>query len=308
MNKENTILTIHHDLYDIHGNLVAKAGDILTDDYIRSLSDSSRYKGRAKKSVEETGIYEDIKESLDQEKYQPVFNHEGIKDEILRIIGSISFNPILFDEFDLMKRRDFYTYRHVLITTALAVRMAMDLYISNDEIHKIGEATLTHDFGKARIPLNILQKTNFLTTDESDFIAEHPTVGYLLLTYYQGKIDSLNSKVAFEHHEKMDGSGYPRGIKEIDPIVELVTANDIYDALISERPYRNETYTMRAAIDHLTKEMDDGKLNETAVSLLVSYNREKSKPTTNINISRNFRGIPPHENFYSPIKRKGNIK
>ncbi|MBI5026431.1 MAG: hypothetical protein HZC12_06855 [Nitrospirae bacterium] len=309
MNETGTYLTIKHDIHDIHGNRVAKAGDVLTEGYLHLLADSCRFKKEVKKLVSETTMFSDLKEFLNYKNYQFIFDPEGVKDEVLKVIGGISLQPILFEEFDLMKERDFYTYRHVILTTALTVRMALDIYSNANEIFNAAEAAFTHDFGKIRVPLHVMQKTNFLTVAENDFISEHSTVGYLLLIYYQGTVDSLNNKVAFEHHEKIDGSGYPRGIKESHPIVEIVTTSDIYDALISERPYRKESYTIRAAIDHLTKEMDDGKLNETTVCLLASYNRrKKSSSIENISLSRNFRGTPPAENFYSPVKKKSGTR
>ncbi|MBI5180720.1 MAG: HD domain-containing protein [Nitrospirae bacterium] len=301
-------VTINQDIYDIHGHQITRASDVLSGDYLASLADSCRFKKNTNKPVRGTFISDDLHEALNHKRYEAIFNHQGIKDEILKVIGGVSLNPILYEEFDLMKKRDFYTYRHVLLTTALTVRMAMDIYSDTNKIPDIAEAAFTHDFGKARVPLNILQKTNFLTPDENDFIAGHPTVGYLLLIYYQGALNSLNSKVAFEHHEKIDGSGYPRGIKESNPIVELVTTSDIYDALISERPYRKETYTVRAALDYLTREMDDGKLDETTVCLLASYNRKNDGFKKNVPLSRNFRGIPPAGSSYAPIKKKGDLK
>jgi HD-GYP domain-containing protein (c-di-GMP phosphodiesterase class II) len=82
------------------------------------------------------------------------------------------------------------------------------------------------------VPLHILKKTTPLTRTERGIIEHHAAAGYVLINYYYKDIQPLTCRVALDHHERKDGSGYPRGIIFKDPLVEIIAVGDIYDALI----------------------------------------------------------------------------
>ncbi|MDX1764820.1 MAG: hypothetical protein R3231_10905, partial [bacterium] len=187
------------------------------------------------------------------------------------------------------------------ITTALSTLMALDLFKDRPLVSLAAFTALTHDFGKSRIPLRILQSSRKLNPQEYLYILEHPWIGFLLLTYYTGTSYSLNSQVALNHHEKIDGSGYPRGVTVHDPIVQLVTICDIYDALISPRSYRKFPYDVRGAIDLLCDEGEKGRVDLQGVKLLISYNRHNRPAADSITVSQSHSGYKPPDdkNHYS---------
>jgi HD-GYP domain-containing protein (c-di-GMP phosphodiesterase class II) len=100
-------------------------------------------------------------------------------------------------------------------------------------------AATLHDIGKARIPLSILDKPGRLDPDEEEIIRRHPVIGHDLLKGMSGITPEILDGVR-HHHEYLDGSGYPDGLKggQISDLVRLLTISDIFAALIEARPYR----------------------------------------------------------------------
>jgi HD-GYP domain-containing protein (c-di-GMP phosphodiesterase class II) len=107
------------------------------------------------------------------------------------------------------------------------------------DVSRLGLAATLHDIGKARIPLSILDKPARLDPDEDEIMKRHPVIGYDLLKGVAG-IDPEILDGVRHHHEYLDGSGYPDGLKapEISDLVRLLTISDIFAALIESRPYR----------------------------------------------------------------------
>jgi len=102
--------------------------------------------------------------------------------------------------------------------------------------------SLFHDLGKSRIPLSILNKRSPITMDERRILKTHPLIGYVLLHYYFGKDCKSVAFSSFQHHERLDGSGYPLRIKRLNKYSHLIGIVDTLDALISERPYRKKPF------------------------------------------------------------------
>jgi HD-GYP domain-containing protein (c-di-GMP phosphodiesterase class II) len=150
-----------------------------------------------------------------------------------------------------------------------------------------------------------LNKKSELTFEQYQIIKTHPLIGFLLLKYYSGWEGRQYCDTAFEHHEKIDGSGYPRGIKRIDRYARLIAPVDIYDALISKRPYRQISYNGRLAIDILLEDAKEGKLNKQNVYLLINCLREKKvESLAAMKVSQRRRTAPPAGNLYGRIKKE----
>ncbi len=117
--------------------------------------------------------------------------------------------------------------------------IAQDLGMNNDEINHLGQSATLHDIGKLAVPDNILQKPGKLTETEFEIIKSHTTSGRKILAGHgQFKLASI---IAETHHERYDGTGYPKGLAGDDiPICGRITAlADVYDALINKRPYKS---------------------------------------------------------------------
>jgi len=131
------------------------------------------------------------------------------------------------------------SYRHCLFVTGYAVAFAQHLGMREDDQRRLVRAALLHDVGKAFVPVAILDKPGSLTADEVDELRQHPRRGYDALAA-QGGFPPEMLDVVLHHHEFLDGSGYPNGLRgnQISDIVRLTTIVDIYAALVEKRAYR----------------------------------------------------------------------
>lgn len=138
-----------------------------------------------------------------------------------------------------LKKRDEYTYLHSVAVCTLMVNMARFLGKGKAEMREFGLAGLLHDIGKMGVPEPVLQKPGQLTDAEFQAVRGHPEYGHRLLCETED-VGALALDVCLHHHEKMDGTGYPVGLKgeEISFIARLGAICDVYDALTSDRPYK----------------------------------------------------------------------
>src|SRR3954453_13782461 len=131
------------------------------------------------------------------------------------------------------------SYRHCLFVTGFAVAFAQHLGMREDDQRRLVRAALLHDVGKAFVPVTILDKPGKLTDDERQVMRMHPRLGYDALAA-QGGFPAEMLDVVLHHHELLDGTGYPNGLRgnQISDIVRLTTIVDIHAALVEKRAYR----------------------------------------------------------------------
>jgi PAS domain S-box-containing protein len=137
-----------------------------------------------------------------------------------------------------LELRDRETEGHTRRVTELTLRLAQYMGISENEMVNIHRGVLLHDIGKMGVPDNILKKTGALNPEEWQEMRQHPGYAYKLLSpisYLRGALD-----IPYCHHEHWDGSGYPRGLRgeQIPLAARIFSVVDIWDALLSDRPYR----------------------------------------------------------------------
>ncbi|WP_186419948.1 HD domain-containing phosphohydrolase [Bosea sp. CS1GBMeth4] len=140
---------------------------------------------------------------------------------------------------DMVWTHDDATYQHCLLVAGLAAAFACELGFPEEARRLVTCSAVLHDIGKARVPLAILHKRGKPTREELAVLREHPQTGYEMLLR-QGAFPREAVEAARSHHEYLDGSGYPRGLKgdEIPDVVRMVTICDIYAALIERRSYK----------------------------------------------------------------------
>lgn len=134
---------------------------------------------------------------------------------------------------------DEYTYTHSINVSILAVILGKHQGLDREALRWLGLAGLFHDMGKARIPEAILNKPGKLTKDEFALMKTHPLEGYRLLMNQPG-FDPEALRAVVEHHERIDGTGYPRGLSgdAIGRFSRIISIVDVYDALTSRRVYK----------------------------------------------------------------------
>ena len=160
---------------------------------------------------------------------------EHATSQIIAGVARNGFNAWL----DEVRKHHEGTFQHCLLVTGVAVGFAIDLGFGEADVKRLGLSATLHDIGKARLPLVILDKPGRLDPAEEEIMRRHPEIGYDMLKYLTGISDEALDGVR-HHHEYLDGSGYPDGLKasEISDLVRLLTISDIFAALIELRPYR----------------------------------------------------------------------
>jgi len=148
-------------------------------------------------------------------------------------------NP-LFTLFASLQSKDDYTYRHNVAVGAISNLIGNWMGLERNELLQLTTAALLHDVGKMLIPSEILIKPEKLTPEEFSVMKSHTVLGYELLKKTVG-VTHRQALVALQHHERMDGSGYPFGIKKekIDLFSRIVSVADVFHAMTSKRTYRD---------------------------------------------------------------------
>lgn len=174
--------------------------------------------------------------------------------EVVRdIADTLERTGTAFASVTRLKTKDDYTYTHSVAVCALMVSLAREVGATPDVVRDMGVAGLLHDVGKLHIDEAILRKEDGLTIDERRQIARHPELGHALLSAETG-VPTAALDVCLHHHERLDGSGYPFGLRDADitPAVRMAAICDVYDAMTSNRPYRKGMSPV-AAITEMAK-------------------------------------------------------
>ena len=155
------------------------------------------------------------------------------------INNSVARNPGALISLARLKTVDDYTYMHSVAVCALMIALARQLGLDEEQTRAAGLAGLLHDMGKAFVPNEVLNKPGKLTDEEFAIVKKHPELGHEVLANGSGAGD-IALDVCLHHHEKTDGSGYPKGLKadEISLFAKMGAVCDVYDAITSNRPYK----------------------------------------------------------------------
>jgi len=139
---------------------------------------------------------------------------------------------------------DYRTYTHSVNVSIFSVALAQKLGFSTEDLLEIGTSAIVHDIGKTRISPAILNKPSPLNESEWRIMKRHPEWGVEVLKSHS-ELTPRMERIVRNHHEKLDGSGYPDGLHlgEIDPVLRIVTICDIFDALTTNRAYKGALST-----------------------------------------------------------------
>lgn len=141
---------------------------------------------------------------------------------------------------EIIESQSEHTGTHVKRVALYTDIICRGLGMSEEESWKISQASKMHDVGKIIVPLEILEKPGKLTPEEFEIVKKHTDYGKKMLENSPGELMQLGAVIAYEHHERWDGTGY-HGLKgeEIHPAARCVALADVFDALVSKRPYKD---------------------------------------------------------------------
>ena len=178
---------------------------------------------------------------------------ERLREEVEAMMDEIMTAETL-DGLNAIMIHDDYTFQHSVDVAIVSTMIAKQIGMPRDRLSQITLGGLLHDVGKVFIPLEVLNKPGKLTDKEFDIIKSHPTLGYQLLRSTNAGDNLLAHHVVYQHHERQDGKGYPRGLtgrnqirrsrqatvdpKRIHIVGEISGVADTYEALAADRPYR----------------------------------------------------------------------
>ena len=175
------------------------------------------------------------------------------------LVKAIDDNDAIAVDISALKVSDEYTFKHSVDVATMAMIVSRQYGFNDEQVQQIGVSGLLHDIGKSRIPTEVLNKAQKLTDEEFALIKKHSLLGYEILKDKPELSNAVKMGV-LQHHEKINGSGYPMGVTEeqIHIFAKIIAVTDIYDALVTERPYK-KAFTPRNAVEMImamTGELD----------------------------------------------------
>lgn len=229
------------------GRLMAMGYDVLfiQDDRLEDvefhMSITGQTREAAYKTIENVSKYI---ESGDERSLKS----SSVRGTIQQMLNDLLFSADILGNLTEIQGYDDYTFHHSVNATIIGLVLGLAAGYSENKLLEFGMGVLMHDIGKIKIPESILNKKTPLMAEEFEEIKRHSTIGFDILRN-NNDFSTLSAHVAFQHHEKWDGTGYPRGLKgsEIHEYGKLAAIADVYEALTSKRVYRkaiepNEAY------------------------------------------------------------------
>lgn len=177
-----------------------------------------------------------------------VLDTPAITEVVDMLIDDLSTKPnLLVNVFDI-RLKDDYTFAHSVNVCSFAILIGMSYALHRGQLRELAIGALMHDLGKTVLPSEILQKPGPLSPSEYEQMQEHTNFGFNILRH-QDEISLLSAHIAFQHHERVDGTGYPRALvgSDIHLYGRIVAVADVYDALVSDRAYRSRYLPHKAA-------------------------------------------------------------
>jgi len=256
-------MTLGKTLYGEMGEVLLREGAIILKNYINKISSLGYFGLYIQDALsEDIDIKDVINEDLKMRTIQGVKNMMNInrdndkeiqksfielEDLVENIVKDISANKDLIINMIDLKVSNNYTFYHSVNVTVISLVIGLAMELSTKDMYNLGIASLLHDIGKIFTPNSILDKPGPLTFEEYNIIRKHPEDGY---NYVKDKLFTHTKTylAILQHHERFDGTGYPRQIsgKDICLFARIISVADVYDALTSNRPYKKRILASEA--------------------------------------------------------------
>jgi PAS domain S-box-containing protein/putative nucleotidyltransferase with HDIG domain len=210
---------------------------------------------------------------IDKDNLQKVF--QNFKTPIALKVESMTLIENIVDGFsDMLKANDPYTLDHQNEVAHLSVKIGQKMGLSQKDLEILKFAAKLHDIGKNSIPSQILSKPGKLTDNEFALVKDHVINGYELIKHISFTLDEI-PEIVLQHHEKLDGSGYPRGLsgEQIHPLAQILTVADVFNAMATDRPYR-KGLGLDVALNELNKNVGIKFSSEVVEALWTLYRED----------------------------------
>jgi len=242
---------------------------ILEDDAVSDAVRDKRLSDRVVFSAQYERTVSLVKNAFDEIRYfkeVPLKEMRNLSDNVL---VSLAATPGALGYLHSLRDVDNYTFQHSVNVAIIAGVLSKWLGDDTERMKDMVLAGLLHDVGKAIVPEEVLNKPGPLTADEMNVMRRHSDYGYEMLKKAKVLADDVLAGV-WQHHERLDGTGYPRGLREGDvvPSARIIAIGDIYDAMTSDRVYRRKL-TPFAVIKTLFANMFD-KLDASMCTIFLN--------------------------------------
>lgn len=223
-----------------------------------------------------TGIIYGLSKGVVEEAMEDprIENVETCKEVAVQYVSFIISDELAFQNFFKIMSYDYYTYTHSVNVCIFVTALIKALKLCDEQTMRVlGMGALLHDVGKSRIDKAILNKRGRLTPEEFEEIKEHPELGFKLVQD-GSPLPAAGANIILNHHEKCDGSGYPRGLNgdELDIYSKITCMVDIFDALTTNRCYKGASSGF-SALEIMQNEMRDQVNQDLLKELIVLIGR-----------------------------------
>ena len=205
----------------------------------------------AAKSVQGEAVAATARMMNDAQKGIPL-DHQAADTQVGRLLNQLMDDPQSMLCISVLKNADEYTFEHCVNGAILALFVGRNMGLSRTDMLDLGKAALLHDIGKCMVPNDIVTKPGRLTDEEEAVMRTHVDKGLRYLKKSQGLSTTVLDVVA-QHHERLNGTGYPRGLKgdALSPLSRLCAIIDTYDTMIHENYYKS-TYDPTFVLNDLS--------------------------------------------------------
>lgn len=241
-----------------------------------------------------------LRQTLEDFESKTIVDLSEMSTSIHNIIDEILANPDIQISLNDIGAADEYTFSHSVSTTVYSLLIAAQLGYNRQMMERLAAGSLLHDMGKILLDKKILNKEGELSPEEFEHIKLHTNYGYDMLKKCIN-LTELSRIIALQHHERMDGSGYPAACPagELHEFVRIVALADVYDALVTDRCYRRK-WSSNNAVNYLIENAET-KFDLKLVSILIKQIAIYPNGSM-VRLSTNEIGIVKEQNKSFPLR------